>query len=278
MPGGNTAPVVRVGDTVRRVAGPWTPRVAALMTGLRRAGLELVPEHLGVDERGREVVAFVEGDVPIYPLPQWVWADEVLVDVGRAVRAVHDAAAGLDLPRDGWRVPAVEPVEVVTHGDVAPYNCVFASGRLVALIDWDHAVPAPRLRDLGSAAYRFVSLTPAGHPDGLDLPPAEQWRRVQVLADAYGGVSAVDVVRWACRHLEDLIATAADPEHVRLYEGDVVHVRSLLAGAVDAGADRRDDQSERDREQRVAGVDQHEDEDQDAPEGGGQPGARGHAP
>ncbi len=243
LPGGNSAPVVRLGGTVRRVAGPWTPQVAALMTGLRAAGVPYVPEHLGLDEQGREVVAYVEGEVPVYPMPDWLWDDRVLQDVGRAVRVVHDASARVDLPREGWRREAVEPVEVVTHGDVAPYNCVFVDRRLVALIDWDHAVPAPRLRDLGAAAYRFVSLTPGGHPDGLDLPAQEQWRRVQVLADAYGGVEAQDVVRWAALHLEDLIAwsyaraaagdaalqATIDAGHVRLYEGDLVHVRSLLA-------------------------------------------------
>lgn len=233
LPGGNSAPVVRVGDTVRRVAGLWTPQVAALMTGLRAAGVRYVPEHLGLDERGREVVEFVEGQVPIYPMPAWLWDDRVLRDVGRAVRAVHDGGLDggldLDLPRDGWRLAAVEPVEVVTHGDVAPYNCVFVGRRLVALIDWDLAVPGPRLRDLGAAAYRFVSLTPSGHPDGLELSAPEQWRRVRVLCEAYGGVAAVDVVRWAVLHLEDLVVTAEDPEHVRLYEGDLLHVRSLLS-------------------------------------------------
>ena len=242
MPGGSTAPVVRVGDTVRRVAGPWTPQVAALMTGLRERGVPGVPAHLGLDEQGREVVAWVEGDVPIYPMPDWLWDDAVLRDVGRAVRAVHDGTVGLDLPRDGWRRVAVEPVEVVCHGDVAPYNCVFVQRRLVGLIDWDHAVPGPRLRDLGAAAYRFVSLTPSGHPDGLELSAEEQWRRVGVLCEAYGGVSPVDVVRWAVLHLEDLIAwsyeraaagdaalqATIDAGHVRLYEGDLRHVRSLL--------------------------------------------------
>jgi hypothetical protein len=229
LPGGNTAPVVRVGDTVRRVAGPWTPQVAALMTGLRAAGVPYVPEHLGRDEQGREVVAYVEGEVPVYPMPAWLWDDAVLRDVGRAVRSVHDGTLGLDLPRDGWRRAAVEPVEVLTHGDVAPYNCVFVDRRLVALIDWDFALPGPRLRDLGAAAYRFVSLTPPGHPDGLELHPQEQWRRVQVLCEAYGDVAPTEVVGWAVLHLEDLVATAADPAHVRLYEGDLVHVRSLLA-------------------------------------------------
>ena len=242
LPGGNTAPVVRVGDTVRRVAGSWTPQVRALMTGLRAAGVDGVPEHRGLDEQGREVVEYVGGEVPVYPMPPWLWDDRVLADVGALVRRVHDASVELDLPRTGWRRPAVEPVEVICHGDVAPYNAVFVDRRLVALIDWDYALPGPRLRDLGAAAYRFVSLTPVGHPDGLDLPPTEQWRRVGVLCEAYGDVSARDVTQWAALHLEDLIAysyaeaaagnaalqATIDAGHVRLYEGDLTHVRSLL--------------------------------------------------
>ncbi|MBW3647177.1 MAG: hypothetical protein KY440_05315 [Actinobacteria bacterium] len=31
--------MIRVGSTVRRVAGPWTPNVAALLTGLHAAGV-----------------------------------------------------------------------------------------------------------------------------------------------------------------------------------------------------------------------------------------------
>lgn len=242
LAGGNTAPVVRVGDSVRRVAGPWTPRVAALLAGLGAAGVPGVPEHRGLDEQGREVVEFVPGDVPVYPMPPWLWDDQVLADVGAFARRIHDASAGLGLPLTGWRRPAVPPAEVICHGDLAPYNCVFVQRRLVALIDWDHAVPGPRLRDLGSAAYRFVSLTPLGHPDGLDLSAAEQWRRVGVLCRAYGEVSARDVVTWAALHLEDLIAysyqraaagdaalqATIDAGHVRLYEGDLRHVRSLL--------------------------------------------------
>lgn len=150
-------------------------------------------------------------------------------------------------PRTGWRREAVEPVEVVCHGDVAPYNCVFSKGRLVGHLDWDHAVPGPRLRDLGEVAYRFVSLTPAGHRDGQPVaqPPAEQWRRVALLCQAYGDVAPVDVVRWAALHLEDLIAYSyaraaqgdaalqrtIDEGHVLLYEGDLRYIRSLLSKA-----------------------------------------------
>lgn len=225
MPGGHSAPAVRVGDSVRRAAGPWTPRVHDLMRGLRAAGVGVVPEPRGLDADGREVVAYVAGDCPLYPLPPWVWSDGVLRQVGMTLRAVHDAAAALALPLDGWRDDPVEPAETVCHGDVAPYNTVWHDGRLVALIDWDRAVPAPRAFDLGYAAYRFVSLTPPGHPDGREATPGEQRRRVSALCDAYGGADPAEVIRWAALRVERL--ANGDGPHRALYASHLPWVRSL---------------------------------------------------
>jgi hypothetical protein len=53
LAGGNSADVVRIGDTVRRVAGPWTPSVHRLLRMLRAAEITEVPEPLGFDDRGR---------------------------------------------------------------------------------------------------------------------------------------------------------------------------------------------------------------------------------
>ncbi len=47
---------MRVGDTVRRAAGPWTPTIHALLRHLRASGLSMVPEPLGIDEQGREII------------------------------------------------------------------------------------------------------------------------------------------------------------------------------------------------------------------------------
>ena len=226
LPGGHTAPVVRRGGDVLRVAGPWTPNVHALMNGLRAAGVAVVPEPRGVDEQGREVVEYVAGDCPVYPLPEWVWSDDALRQVARAVRAVHDATATLDLPHYGWRFEPVEPVEVVCHGDVAPYNTVWRCGTLVALIDWDCAVPAPRAWDLGYAAYRFVSLTPPGHPDGRGLPWDEQRRRLETFCEAYGGADPDDVLRCAVTRLDRLVARGSI--HAPLYVADAAWLRSRL--------------------------------------------------
>ena len=229
LSGGNSGPVVRVGDTVRRVAGPWTPQVQRWMRRLRDAGVVCVPEPLGLDDRGREVVRYVPGQVPAYPVPDWAWSDDLLVDVASLLRRVHDATAGADLPRTGWRRDAVDPVEVVCHSDVAPYNTVCRDGRVVAFVDWDYAVPAPRGWDVGYAAYRWVTLTPPGHPDGRAQRLAEQRRRLALFCAAYGDVTPADTVRWATLRLDDLGALIRQ----RAAAGDPAFAAMLRAGDAD---------------------------------------------
>jgi aminoglycoside phosphotransferase (APT) family kinase protein len=240
MAGGNSGVVVRQGDTVRRPSGPWTPLVQRLMRELRSAAVDGVPEPLGLDDAGREVVEFVAGEVGIYPMPAWVWTDRLLVDVARRIRQIHDTTGTLDLPTTGWRRAAVAPAEVICHGDLAPYNTVCRAGRLVALIDWDYAMPAPRLWDLGYAAYRWVSLTPLGHPDGSTASVDDKWRRLDVFCQAYGDVEPLDVVRWAVVRLDDEVQHASDEAaagnqffqaaidagHSALYRADAAWLRS----------------------------------------------------
>ena len=57
LEGGNTSVVVRVGDTVRRTAGHWTPAVHALLDHLESVGFDAAPRALGTDEQGREVLS-----------------------------------------------------------------------------------------------------------------------------------------------------------------------------------------------------------------------------
>jgi hypothetical protein len=232
--------VTRVGQTVRRISGPWTTQVQALMQSLRDEGLEFVPVPQGVDEQGREVVKYIDGDVGVYPMPQWVWSDHLLCEVALAVRRLHDASRRLPRPSTGWRRSPVEPSETICHSDVAPYNVVCRDGHLVAIIDWDFAVPAPAEWDLGYLAYRWISLTGPDHPDGLHSSVDEQRRRLDLLCTADGGVTPHEVLLWAERRLDDLIdysiarAQQADPTfvtrtelgHVDLYRRDLAWLRS----------------------------------------------------
>lgn len=156
--------VVRIGDTVRRSTGPWTPTIHRLLAHVRAKGLLWVPEPLGLDESGREVLSFIPGTVP-HDLPAWMWSEQVLTDVARHLREWHDATAGFSEPDAVWGLPPSSPREVICHNDFAPYNCIFNECRLVGAIDFDFCSPGSRLWDLAYAAYRFVPLMPGPDAD-----------------------------------------------------------------------------------------------------------------
>jgi hypothetical protein len=236
LPGGGMGGAVRSGDTVRRAAGPWTPTVQRLLAHLRAAGVPGVPAPLGVDDRGRDVTGLVPGDVPAYPLPDWLWRDHVLADAAALLRRVHDASASFDRAGAVWRLPAREPAEVICHSDSSPDNLVFRDGRLVALIDWDTAAPGPRVWDLAYLAYRLVPLGPAG-ADPRPVPLDERRRRLDLLCRAYGGVApreVLDVVPVRLRTLARFTRDRADGDarllgHVALYLDDAAWVESRAA-------------------------------------------------
>ncbi|NUR91634.1 MAG: phosphotransferase [Nonomuraea sp.] len=182
LTGGNVSDgVVRVGDTVRRPAGPWTPAVHALLAHLHGVGFRGAPKPLGIDEHGREVLSFAPGRV--------VWPDafdlvepvERLARVGRLVRDFHDASAGFTPPPDARWQELIPPdrCDLVIHHDLAPWNLVI--GDEYVLIDWDTAAPGSRLWDVAYALHGFVPLS--AHPDWQQRDMAA---RVRVFADAYG--------------------------------------------------------------------------------------------
>lgn len=241
LAGGNMGVVTRIGSSVARPSGPWTPSVQQFMSELRSAGLATVPEPRGLADDGRELIEYIEGDVGTYPMPSWVWSDAVLMDVAHQLRVVHDAAAHLSIAHGVWRRPPLEPVETICHGDVAPYNTVCVDGRVRAFIDWDFARPAPRGWDLGYAAYRWISLMQPGGSESFPMDVAEQRRRLALFCDAYGdGFTPDEVVEWAIIRLDDLIAysraeaaagnaafaSTIEQGHVAFYEREVAWLRA----------------------------------------------------
>jgi len=182
------AGVVRVGDTVRRPARATSPAMRALLRHLEAVGFEGAPRFLGVDERGRDVLTFVEGDVPLPPYPSWALTDEALVSLGGLLRRFHGATATFDQTSatgwsDEWSDPEGGPV--VCHNDLFPENVVLRGGRVVAFIDFAEAAPGRPLWDLAVACEEWAPIHAPGsrlhHPDQLDGV-----RRVGLLARAYG--------------------------------------------------------------------------------------------
>jgi hypothetical protein len=238
LTGGNTTAVVRVGDTVHRAAGPWTPTVQRLLAHVRAAGVTEVPEPLGRDDLGREIVSYLPGEVPGWPAPEWLWSDDVLADTGRLLRRFHDATAGFVRTGAVWRLPAVEPAEVICHNDAAPYNMAFRDGRLVALFDLDTASPGPRVLDLAYLAYRLAPFSGDAFAGvGYDVGHLDPMPRLDTLTRAYGiPLSRAEVLRTIdkLRDLADWSVARADDdgpaelrEHAAMYRADARRVAAL---------------------------------------------------
>jgi Phosphotransferase enzyme family len=178
--------VVRVGDTVRRPVSDRMPAVHALLRHFERVGFDGAPRVLGVDERGREVLSFVEGHAALRPVPA---ADDIAYELGLLLRRMHDAQAGFSLPREAhWpeRPTSPAPDDVVCHHDLFPPNVVLRHGRPVALIDWDLSGPAPRLYDVASAANHWAPLRPDDQAAAWGLAGVDRHARLCLLCDGYG--------------------------------------------------------------------------------------------
>lgn len=186
LTGGGVNEVLRTGDTVRRPTGPWTPLVHGLLNHLRERGFTAAPEVHGIDETGREVLGFVQGEVSNYPLSPTAASAEALVSAARLLRAYHDATTDyVRLHPTGWQLSEREPAEVVCHGDFAPYNCVLDGSTVIGMIDFDTAHPGPRLWDVAYAVYRWAPLTAPENEDGFGSVP-QQALRARDFCDAYG--------------------------------------------------------------------------------------------
>jgi len=220
LDGGTMSGATRIGATVRRTTGPWTPTIHRLLRHLRGHGIAWVPQPMGIDERGREVVSFLPGVVPRYPLPSWIWDDRVLISTAQRLAALHAVTQTFDHTGGVWQLPAHHPVEVVCHNDFAPYNLVFTRRRLTGVIDWDTASPGPRAWDLAYLAYRLVPLADAQNPDVEARSAPESARRLRLLCDSYGhGQEPGDVIEVAVerlRELADLTAQRAEAGDRRL--------------------------------------------------------------
>lgn len=195
--GGNDSEVVRVGSTVRRTSRPWSPAVRWFLEHLHAQGFDGAPRFLRVDERGRDVLTFMEGDVGNYPLTAAMTSDVALQNSADLVRQFH-LAQKLDVTEIAalpWRNQYDDPErwEVICHNDIAPYNLVYSDGVPSSMIDFDNAGPGPRVWDVAHAAYRLVPLSSDAHCQvfGWQTMP-DRPRRLQMFIDRYGLLTSGD--------------------------------------------------------------------------------------
>ncbi len=180
LAGGNLGGAVRVGDTVRRPVGPWTPAVHALL-GHLAGRIPNIPRVLGFDDRGREILSYLPGRVA--DIDAEMLSIEQIASVVRWTRAFHDAVAGFSHPGP-WRlfpVPGLSRTgpSLIGHNDIAPYNVCFAGDVLAGVFDWDMAGPSTPLLELAFIAWNCVPLC-------RDIGPETAASRLRIIAAAYG--------------------------------------------------------------------------------------------
>jgi len=212
--GGFVSEVVRVGDTVRRRPGRNSVFVHRVLELLERAGWDGAPRFLGLDEKCREILSFVDGRAAWRPhLRAQVGADASLAAAAELMRRFHDVTAGTMLAGD---------CEVVCHNDLSPKNTVYRDSgpglRPVAFIDWDLAAPGSRIHDLAHMCWQFVGLGPQIED------AARAARQVRLVCDAYrlaDRSAVVDTILWwqdRCWRGIQAGAEGGDPAMTRLHD------------------------------------------------------------
>ena len=147
--GGNmSGGVVRVGDTVRRPAGPWTPAVHTLLAHLHEAGFHGAPRALGIDERGREVLTFIPGTTAWPDQFHLLDDDAQLRRAALLIRDFHDASP--PSPRRQTHAGRRSPRPMATR----------SSPTMTWPLEPDHRQPAVGLHRLGHRRTRNPALGP----------------------------------------------------------------------------------------------------------------------
>ena len=230
LAGGFVTAVMRVGDTVRR-APPPDPRFTRELLGLfEQRSWAGAPRFLGVDERGREILSYLDGHVAWEPdQPASVTSPGSLARLAGLVRQFHDLTAGTLLAGDQ---------EAVCHNDLSPRNTVYrdrGDGLVpVAFIDWDIAAPGARIHDLAHVCWQYLDLGPAI----TDVPAASA--SLRLICDAYGlerRDELIDTIWWwqdRCWRGIEARAAAGDPAMARLRDTGAARSVREAAGWTEA--------------------------------------------
>ncbi|MFH9347799.1 phosphotransferase [Kitasatospora sp. NPDC017646] len=190
---GSVTTVRRVGETIRRPVGEWTPAVHALLAHLEAVGFTRAPRVLGVDGTD-EVLSLLHGEPAFGPWPSLLRSTAGIAELGRWLRDYHDAVRDFRPPADArWRGQEQEwrPGTVIRHGDLGPWNSIWNGDGLVGFIDWDFAAPGHALDDLAQLAWYAVPLRSVEKQRRAAVTGERVLRsRLRTLCAAYGAEPA----------------------------------------------------------------------------------------
>ncbi|MES1041082.1 aminoglycoside phosphotransferase family protein [Peribacillus simplex] len=234
LTGGNVSNVYHSGDTVRRELKPDSPKIHKLLKHLENNGFSYAPKFLGIDEKRREILSFIEGEAGHYPLKEYMWSEDVLIEIAKMLRLYHDSVS--DFSFDGsWESIDNTPqqFEVLCHNDFAMYNIIFNNKRPIGIIDFDVAGPGPRLWDIAYTLYTCVPLSrfylsetgekvyynPLQHANRIK-------QRVRMFFESYGEGIEENYLKMVLLRLEGLCKTITR----KASEGDIAFQKMIAEG------------------------------------------------
>jgi hypothetical protein len=183
-------PIVRIGNTVHRPTGWWTPAVHKLLQYLEKVGFEYSPRVLGFDKQEREILSFIDGESGKAGWAKIV-TDEGLRKYARLLREYHDAVTDFRPAKNSeWAYSkgGVKEGEIICHGDFGVWNIVWQDDEPVGIVDWDFASPTkPRYDFLYALEYSAPFRDDETSIKWHHFPEVpDRKHRVRVFADAYG--------------------------------------------------------------------------------------------
>ncbi|MCA0983240.1 phosphotransferase [Halobacillus yeomjeoni] len=248
LAGGNVSDVYRVGATVRRELKPESRKVHKLLKHLEYKGFTYAPRYIGIDEKGREILTFIEGKAGNDPNKEYMWSEGNLIEIARMLRRYHDSVSDFHIEEDWAPIDHTpQPFEVLCHNDFAIYNIIFKDEKPVGIIDFDVAGPGPRLWDIAYTLYTCVPLSRVFYSESGEAYPYKPSlharhikHRVQLFFKSYGVAMKKDYIDMVLLRLEGLTQTIqrkaeegdrafqemVDEGHVEHYRKDIEFIRT----------------------------------------------------
>ncbi len=179
-----TQGVVRIGDHVHRPQCENAAFVHAVLEHLANKNISCAPKYFGADEKGREILSYMPGEVPDN---LGDFSPEQCARAAGIIRRLHDALADF---------PGCPEGMTVCHFDLSPCNFTFGDGMPAAVIDWDAARFGHPMDDLAYAAWMWLDI---GNDEN---DPAMVRQKIHAMRSAYGATKENELYHRMLRQMD----------------------------------------------------------------------------
>jgi len=188
--------VTRMGDTVSRPMGHWSPSVHELLVFLEDQRFDYSPRFISIDEENKsERLSYIHGEVELRPWSEELLSLSGLKQIAQMLKQYHEKVSSFTPSDAQWHLSdrKHDINQIIRHGDLGPWNMVWRDKKLVGLIDWDFAEPGAPIEDIAQAAWQCIPLKPAHRCLQTGVSPEQQSERLKHFCDACS-VSCQEVI------------------------------------------------------------------------------------